>query len=53
MLCGITRYSTGQRRWRIFSFNGSTTSQSYHVLIVPEQISDCTKGPLFRDGFEP
>lgn len=45
--------STGQRRWRIFSFNGSTTSQSYHVLIVPEQISDCTKGPLFRDGFEP
>lgn len=44
---------SGQRRWRIFSFSGPIVDQSYHVLVVPEQVSDCTKGPLFRDQFEP
>jgi hypothetical protein len=48
-----TADATGERRWRIFSFSGSIESQRYHVLVVPEQISDCTKGPLFRDQFEP
>lgn len=45
--------ASGERRWVIFSFSGAIQSQSYHVLVVPEQISDCTKGPLFRDQFEP
>lgn len=48
-----TADATGERRWLIFSFSGSIETRSYHVLVVPEQISDCTKGPLFRDQFEP
>lgn len=41
-----------EQMWRLFSHSGSTIGQTYHVLVVPEQISDCTKGPLFRDQFE-
>jgi hypothetical protein len=32
--------------------SGSIVGKSYNVLVVPEQVSDCTKGPLFRDQFE-
>jgi len=39
-------------KWTIFSSNGSIASREYHVLVVPEQVSDCTLGPLFRDQFE-
>jgi hypothetical protein len=45
-------YSTSDSRWRIFSMSGSIVGKSYNVLVVPEQVSDCTKGPLFRDQFE-
>lgn len=50
-------YSTGAgfagNKWRVFSQSGAIANKRYHVLVVPEQISDCTKGPLFRDQFEP
>jgi hypothetical protein len=40
-------------KWVVFSHSGAIANKRYHVLVVPEQISDCTKGPLFRDQFEP
>lgn len=45
-------YSTSDGHWRIFSMSGSIIGKSYNVLVVPEQVSDCTQGPLFRDQFE-
>ena len=45
-------YTNDIGRWRIFSMNGSILGKSYNVLVVPEQVSDCTKGPIFRDQFE-
>lgn len=39
-------------KWRIFSHSGSIVGKRYHVLVVPEQVVDCSLGPLFRDGFE-
>lgn len=45
-------FSTSDSRWRIFSMSGSIIGKSYNVLVVPEQVSDCTQGPLFRDQFE-
>jgi hypothetical protein len=47
-------YVTGSRRWRLFSGSGSFPAGArFNVVVVPEQVEQCSIGRLFRDGFEP
>jgi hypothetical protein len=50
-----TDYSVSSERWAIVApvpTPGLALGARYHVLVIPEQVEDCTIGALFRDQFE-
>jgi hypothetical protein len=46
-------YVTGSGRWRLYSNPGDfSAGAQFNIVVVPEQIEQCTTGRLFRDSFE-